>query len=203
MLNLVKLKFNQMGKISNTRRENGKITKEYRAWKAMKARCYSPCNSLIGNYKKNNITVCDRWINSFDNFLEDMGKIPDNKSSLDRINNLLDYSPENCRWTDWTTQANNKESNLIFIYNNEAHTLKQWSKLLNIKYTTLYHRIITYNLTFEEAIQNDPFNKLIEYKGEKRTLKDWCLILELPYQLMVGRRYEGWSIEECFETPKN
>lgn len=190
-----------MGKIPLTR-ENGKISKEYRTWKAMKARCYAPCNVSIGNYSKNKITVCERWINSFANFLEDMGKAPDKDSTLDRIDNNLGYSPENCRWADWNTQANNKENNLVFIYNNEAHTLKEWSRILGIKYTTLYLRIKKTKLTFEEAIQKDPFNKLIEYKGEKMSLKEWCIKLNLPYQLIVGRRYEGWSIEKCFETPK-
>lgn len=186
--------------MGSIRRINGKVTKEYQAWKAMKARCYAP-SANIGNYKLNNVQVCERWINNFENFLEDMGKCPENYS-LDRINNNENYSLENCRWTDNTTQTSNRgEFNKIFTYNNESKTLKQWSKELNIKYTSLWTRIYRDNLTFEEAIQKDPFNKLIEYKGEKKLIKDWCLILGFKPQTIYDRRVAGWTIEECFETP--
>ena len=50
-----------------TRRINGKITREYRAWKAMKARCYAP--STRTTYKEKEIKVCDEWLNNFDEFI--------------------------------------------------------------------------------------------------------------------------------------
>lgn len=186
--------------MGSLRRINGKITKEYRAWKAMKARCYSKSNSYM-NYQKNNIIVCERWLNSFENFLKDMGTCPENYS-LDRINNEGNYGPSNCRWVTQQIQCSNRgEFNKIFTFNNETHTLKEWSKILNIKYTTLYLRIYRSNLSFEEAIKDDPFNKLILYKGEKKTLKEWCILLNLPYQVIVDRRHQKWSIEKCFEQP--
>lgn len=186
--------------MGSLRRINGKITKEYRAWKAMKARCYSKSSNYM-NYQKNNIIVCERWLNSFENFLNDMGICPEN-CSLDRINNKGNYEPSNCRWTTQQIQCSNRgEFNKIFTFNNETHTLKEWSKILNIKYTTLYLRIYRSKLSFEEAIKNDPFNKLILYKGEEKTLKDWCILLNLPYQVIVDRRHQKWSIEKCFEQP--
>ncbi len=191
---------NKFTKMVTIRREKGKVVKEYGIWKAMKARCYAPSNSHL-NYQKNNIKVCERWINSFENFIEDMGKCS-NKYSLDRIDNLGDYSPENCRWADTVTQGNNKgDFNIVINYNNESHTLKQWSVLLNIKYTTLYLRLFRNGLSFEEAIKLDPYNKLIFYKGEKKCLKDWCNLLNLPYQNMVDRKHKGWSVEDAFEKP--
>jgi hypothetical protein len=182
------------------KRINGKMTREYRAWKAMKSRCYSP-STKSGNYKKNNIKVCEEWKNSFENFLKDMGKCP-NGYSLDRIDNLKDYSLDNCRWTNMKTQSSNRGSfNKIFTYNNKSKTLKQWSIDLEINYMTLYTRIYRSGLSFEEAIQNDPYNKLIEYKNKKQTLKEWCDELQLPLQTICDRKFQGWSIEDCFEKP--
>lgn len=181
-------------------RINGIITKEYRAWKAMKARCYSQCNNN-SNYQKNKIIVCDRWLKSFENFLEDMGNCP-NDCSLDRINNNDNYHKENCRWVNQLTQCSNRgDFNKLFTFNNETHVLKEWSKILNIKYTTLYLRIFRSGLSFEEAIKKDPFNKLIEYKGEKKLLHEWCKILNLPLQTIIDRKFQGWSPEKYFETP--
>lgn len=73
-----------------------KDLKEYRIWKAMKSRCYSQCLKHL-SYQQKGIIVCDEWKNSFDKFYEDMGPIPSNNHSLDRINNNGNYCKENCR----------------------------------------------------------------------------------------------------------
>lgn len=135
-------------------RINKKITKEYRAWKAMKSRCYSKCNKNMGNYQKDNIQVCKKWINSFDNFLDDMGFAPSEKHTLDRIDPKKNYCKKNCRWATFKTQSNNRGSfNLKYKYNGEVKNLKEWSEYFNIKYTTLYQRIFRSKLSFEEAIK--------------------------------------------------
>ena len=125
----------------------------------MKARCYSPCITR-GIYKKENIQVCDRWRNSFDNFIEDMGEAPENYS-IDRINNLGDYCPENCRWADNIIQSKNKSSTLLYEIDGEKLCLKDIAKKYNIKYTTLYNRIFRSHFTLEESI-NENFEKIKE-----------------------------------------
>lgn len=53
------------------------------------------------------IKVCDRWRESFDNFIEDMGERPTKHHSLDRINNDGDYEPSNCKWSTNYEQFSN------------------------------------------------------------------------------------------------
>ena len=100
-----------------------------------------------------------------------MGERPSKEYSLDRINNKGNYEPSNCRWTSNLIQSNNRsEFNLIYEYKGKFKTLKEWSKVLNIKYTTLYMRITRQNLSFEEAININKEDKLTEYKGIKKCL---------------------------------
>lgn len=76
---------------------------EYNSWRGMKNRCLNKNHE----YYKKGITICDRWIDSFTNFLEDMGQKPDGYS-LDRIDPLGNYEPSNCRWANQSTQSINK-----------------------------------------------------------------------------------------------
>jgi hypothetical protein len=78
----------------------------YHSWSAMIARCTNPKSSKYPDYGGRGIRVCDRWM-EFANFLADMGERPPGMT-LDREDNDDDYRPGNCRWTDATTQANNR-----------------------------------------------------------------------------------------------
>lgn len=81
-------------------------TPEYRAWVSMRSRCRN--NKAL--YVDRGITVCERWMLSFQAFMDDMGPIPVKGYTLDRIDNDKGYEPGNCRWTDAQTQAINRRS---------------------------------------------------------------------------------------------
>lgn len=81
---------------------------EYNAWIHMIHRCTNKNDKAFKHYGALGISVCDRWMNSFDNFVDDMGMRPSKDHSLDRIDVNGNYCKENCRWADKLTQANNK-----------------------------------------------------------------------------------------------
>jgi hypothetical protein len=83
-------------------------TPEYSAWKHMKYRCSNSFNYNYNNYGARGIKVCDRWIDSFSNFYEDMGNRPSNLHSLDRIDNNGNYELTNCRWATKEVQNSNR-----------------------------------------------------------------------------------------------
>lgn len=78
----------------------------YTRWNAMIQRCANPNDKMYHRYGGRGITVCDRWL-QFEAFLGDMGEAPDGLC-LDRIDNDKGYYKENCRWTTWTVNNNNR-----------------------------------------------------------------------------------------------
>lgn len=82
-------------------------TPTYRAWSGMKRRCYVKHDPNYENYGGRGIIVCDRWRNSFETFLADMGECPPGMS-IDRIDVDGNYEPSNCRWADRKTQNRNR-----------------------------------------------------------------------------------------------
>ena len=97
-------------------KRQGKQTPEHRAWMAMKTRCMNPNAINYADYGFRGIQVCARWLESFENFYEDMGDKPGPDYTLDRIDPYGDYTPENCRWADKTTQALNTKKNTGRMY---------------------------------------------------------------------------------------
>lgn len=170
---------------------------EYRIWKAMKSRCYAPSCKDIGYYQKDNIKVCDRWLHSFENFLEDMGKMPADNYSIERIDNSKDYCPENCKWILVTEQPKNRRNVLIYTYEGKTMILKDWARYLGMNYYTLYSRVRKCNVPFEQAIKPDCFNRLVEIDGIKKTVTEWCDYYKLNKGDVFSRINRGWDKKDA------
>ena len=82
----------------------------YKTWSRMKQRCYNPKSTRYENWGGRGIRVCDRWLNSFPNFLKDMGDRPEGMS-IDRFPDKDgNYEPDNCRWATIEQQNNNRRT---------------------------------------------------------------------------------------------
>ena len=112
----------------------------YGSWAAMKCRCTNANHVAYKHYGGRGISVCPRWLDSFENFLADLGERPVG-FTLDRINPDGNYEPGNCRWVVPEIQGNNRRSNHLLTCDGVSLTLSEWSDVTGIKSTTLRERI--------------------------------------------------------------
>lgn len=117
----------------------------------MKTRCNNPRFKDFKNYGGRGIGVCERW-DEFANFLEDMGPTFAEGLTLDRIDCNGDYAPENCRWADHTTQANNTRSNVFITLWGESHTLTEWCRLVGLPIKVVQNRYYNYGWDVERCL---------------------------------------------------
>jgi len=98
--------------VKHGHKRQSKQTRAYSIWGCMKTRCFNKNRKDWLNYGGRGITVCDRWKDSFENFLADMGEPPENYQ-IDRIDNDGNYEPLNCRWVTPKENCNNKQRQAI------------------------------------------------------------------------------------------
>jgi hypothetical protein len=102
-------------------------SRAYKARDSMIQRCNNPNNKAWDSYGGRGITVCDRWLESFENFYADMGD-PPKDMTIERKDNNLGYSPDNCKWATPIEQQNNKRSNTFIEFYGERLTVSQLAK---------------------------------------------------------------------------
>lgn len=117
-----------------------KGTPTYLSWQNAKARCYNPKNKRFSDYGGRGITMCDRWRENFEAFLEDMGERPDG-DSIDRIDNNGNYEPGNCRWASKGQQNGNVRGRLRIEYEGQSYSIKEFSRLMGVDFANLYYRV--------------------------------------------------------------
>lgn len=133
----------------------GKLTPEYRTWRAMKNRCYNTKDISYKNYGGRGIKVCKRWLESFEDFLADMGPRPSSAHSIERRENNAGYEPWNCYWLPVSEQHSNKRSNVYLEYGGERLTLAQWSRRVGCDHTSLRRRLSN-GWSLEDALTTKP-----------------------------------------------
>ena len=129
-------------KVAESQRTHGKTgTPEYKAWATMKQRCFNPKNPRKKTYSQRGITVCTRWVSSFENFFEDMGERPSPEHSLERRDNDGNYEPSNCYWATELEQQKNTTRNVKLEYKGRVMIQAEWARELNTNPKYIEHHL--------------------------------------------------------------
>lgn len=118
----------------------GRETTEWKLWHSIRQRC-----GVVGvghpDYSGRGIEMCDRWQQSYEDFVKDVGRRPSKAHSLDRIDVFGGYEPGNVRWATAKEQARNRRNSLFIEAFGERLTLAEWSERSGIQNTTIRQRL--------------------------------------------------------------
>lgn len=169
----------------------------YNIWRSMKKRCYLKSNASYKHYGARGIKVCDEWLNPDTFYKWAINNGYDKGLTIDRIDSNGNYEPNNCRWTDWVTQENNRRNNKYITYKGETKTMSEWAKYLNIDYHLIKSRLIN-GWTFEKAIltPNKSIGKFT-INGETNTARYFAKKYNIPEVTVYARLKRGLSIKEA------
>lgn len=132
----------------------GSKTPEYFVWRSMLARCQNKKHPAYKNYGGRGVSVCKDWL-SFANFVADVGKQPFKGASIDRIDNNLGYSKENCKWSNATEQNRNRRTNRFVTVAGVTKTIVEWAQEVGLRHNTLSYRL-SHGWKPEDAIKVKP-----------------------------------------------
>ena len=128
-------------------------TRLYTIWKGILTRCYNKNDPAYAGYGGRGIHMCDEWRENFEAFY--MWSINNgyrDNLTIDRIDNKMGYSPDNCRWATNKVQQNNKGNNRLITYAGKTMTLAQWAEETGIGYHKLKDRINKCKWNIERAL---------------------------------------------------
>jgi hypothetical protein len=171
----------------------------------MLERCLYQKHHCYSDYGKRGIDVCDRWIFSFQYFLDDMGERPTVKHTLDRIDPNGNYTPDNCRWATPQEQARNKRDTLKLTFQGETKPLISFAEEYDIPYATLHARI-TKGWSTEKAITTPVARRQqrrppLTAFGETKSISEWASRYSIQYTTITYRLDTDWSNEDAVSTP--
>lgn len=119
-------------------------TRIYKIYQDMIARCYKASNTSYKRYGGVGVIVCDRWIESFENFYEDVRDGYEPHLTLDRFpHTTKGYGPDNFRWATYQQQSENKKNTIYLIIDGVKDTLMNWSRISGNKPRLIRFRINT------------------------------------------------------------
>ena len=178
---------------------------EYSIWKGICSRCQNPNNQDHHHYAGRGIRLSDDW-KSFEAFYRDMGPRPSPKHTVERLDNSLGYSAENCQWDTRKAQARNTRRNHMLTFNGETHCISEWAEQLGMSCKALHSRIRN-GWTTEEALtipdggRRTHCSHLLTFDGITICVADWARRLGISEETLHWRLSKNWSIERALTTP--
>ena len=184
----------------------GVASPTYRVWHGVLQRCLCPTDTAYASYGGRGVKVCDRWNpsagGSFQNFLDDMGERPPDKSlDKDIHGDGMLYSRETCCWATKAEQSRATRRTRLFTFEGRTQCYQDWAIELGISWTTIAYRVES-GWPPERIVQPSTLpRRMLTWNGRTQTLTAWALELGVQSQLIHYRLKQGWSVDHALGTP--
>lgn len=185
-------------------------TRFYGIWMGIKNRCNNINEPAYKYYGARGIRVCDRWLESFENFRDDMyqsysnhiKKFGKDNTTIERKENNGNYCSKNCEWSDKKKQCNNRRSNRLITYKGKTQNISQWAKEVNVSRYNIAFRL-KMKWSMDKVFNNKNYNSCrISYKGKTLSMTDLSKEVNIPYKTLYNRiKYLKMSTEKALATP--
>lgn len=114
----------------------------HRKWSMIINRCENQNSENYENYGKRGIKICAQWRNDFECFFWWAISNGWKKGlQIDRINNEIGYTPDNCRFVTLKENMRNRRTARIITIGNESFPISKWAELMGIHRTVILHRL--------------------------------------------------------------
>ncbi len=180
-------------------------SKIYGIWLGMRRRCVEVNSKSYPRYGGRGIKVCERWFNSFENFLQDMKEpeiIDGIRLTIERINNDGDYEPDNCRWATFFEQGHNKSNNVILTLDGKTQCVSLWAIELGC-IPQLLHGRLRKGWSVEKTLRT-PVGKgahPITFQGRTLSMTHLAEEYGLDVKQLSRRLAQGWDLERALTLP--
>ena len=180
-------------------------TNLYHVWSSMKDRCRNKNNKYYERYGGRGISICEQWKEGFEEFKKWSYENGYTEGlSIDRRDNDGNYTPDNCRWVDQTTQNRNK-SNVVWIeLEGEVKRLIEWAEELDIKPSILHDRVRAgweAKDILNPNIRKSRLGEKIHYNGDSHTISEWAEITGISQKAISDRLIRGFTVERALTQP--
>lgn len=182
-------------------------TPTWRTWQRMKARCVHRGSVGYKNYGGRGITMCSRWRDSFEAFLEDMGPRPA-EHSIDRIDSDGNYEPGNCRWATQREQSRNKRTSRFVTVEGLTLTYSEWSDRLGGNKNCVQARVARGWSEVDAVLiplnhrrgNREPRVRTITVDGLTLSIGEWADRIGATRTTIHARLTMGWSEADAVLT---
>jgi hypothetical protein len=176
----------------------------YYTWGNMKLRCYNPNAPKYHRYGGRGITICDRWLNDFWAFAEDVGGKPTPKHTLDRIDNDGNYEPGNVRWATRKEQQRNTHWVMKVEIDGITYLAMDLAKIAGLSAKAIKQRA-SRGLSYEEVVSPEriwaPIQQhVVEKAWAKRRAQTHC---KRGHEFTPENTYIASKGERCCRTCMN
>lgn len=189
---------------------NDKMIKKLRwTWMMMIQRCYDQYHPSYRYYGEEGVSMDPSWIN-LQKFIDDVGLPPEatRKWSIDRIDNNGNYTADNVRWADWSTQSRNRKDTRLLEHNGDVRCITDWAKKISQETGEHFHTVssrLYSGWSIEQARTGSgpgPKKKLVTIDGITKPMKQWAKENDISEGALNARLYlYNWPVEQAVTQP--